>query len=86
MPSDRTRKKTKAVQPRLHGSSRFTRNFGTCVQEWTGWEWIIIDEVDCAEGYEARPLDPREVAGQHVGQRVLTPCQPRRPKASKRRS
>jgi hypothetical protein len=61
----------------LPTSSRFDESTGTCIQEWTGTEWIIIETFDCAEGYESVPLDPATHRGDFVGQRVIAPCLPR---------
>jgi hypothetical protein len=50
-------------------------NFGTSIQEWTGTEWVVVDETDRADGYETRRLDPAASPGQFIGQRVIVPCQ-----------
>jgi hypothetical protein len=64
-------------KPLPEGSSRFLTNQGKCIQEWTGKAWKIVDDKGCAPGCECRVLKITEVIGQHVGQRVLTPCHPR---------
>jgi hypothetical protein len=55
-----------------HSASALGIGFGTCVQEWTGTEWLVVDDSDCPDGSECRPLDPKEVAGEYTGQRVIT--------------
>jgi hypothetical protein len=59
------------------GSSRREESTGTCIQEWTGSEWVVIETFECAEGYESAPLDPVAYRGDYVGARVITPCVPR---------
>jgi hypothetical protein len=56
----------------LHSASAVGSGFGTCVQEWTGTEWLVVDASDCPEGSECSPLDARQVAGEYTGQRVIT--------------
>jgi hypothetical protein len=46
---------------------------GTCVQEWNGKEWMVVDTTECGAQFECRPLDPAKYRGQFVGHRVLTP-------------
>ncbi len=46
---------------------------GTCVQEWTGTQWVVVDS-DCGEGYECRALEASKYQGEFVGHRVLTPA------------
>ncbi|QEH33015.1 hypothetical protein OJF2_15100 [Aquisphaera giovannonii] len=58
-------------------SSRFEDSSGTCIQEWTGSEWVVIETFECAAGYESVPLDPSAYPGDYVGARVITPCVPR---------
>jgi hypothetical protein len=49
---------------------------GTCVQEWSGTAWVVVDDSECRPGFVCRPLDPAEVAGEYAGQRVITPAVP----------
>jgi hypothetical protein len=65
---------TTTHDPANVGSSRFEKSTGTCIQEWTGTEWVVIETFECAEGYESAPLDPVAHRGDYVGARVITPC------------
>ena len=56
----------------LPGSCHRVGSGKTVVQEWTGVEWIIVDDSD-AQGCPCRPLDAQERPGEYVGERVVTP-------------
>jgi hypothetical protein len=47
---------------------------GSCIQEWTGSAWVIAEVISCADDFKAQSLDPAEVRGTYVGERVVTPC------------
>jgi hypothetical protein len=51
---------------------------GTCVQEWTGKEWMVVDASECGAQFECRPLDAAKYRGDFVGHRVLTPAMRKR--------
>ena len=66
---------TETARPPLRASgASWGEPEGSCVQEWTGREWVIVDAAPCTEGFAFRPLDPAELPGGYVGQRVLTSC------------
>jgi hypothetical protein len=47
---------------------------GSCIQEWTGSDWVVVEVTDCAQGFEAQALDPSRIRGTYVGERVVTAC------------
>ena len=47
---------------------------GSCIQEWTGSDWVVVDATGCAEGFTAQALDPSRVPGTYLRERVVTAC------------
>jgi hypothetical protein len=61
--------------PRHHSVSRVDlAATGSCIQEWTGSAWVVVEVVDPSEGFQPQALDPARVRGRYLGERVVTAC------------